>query len=74
MVILLVPFEMVDNGIALAFFDKSIETGCCCDGRVMTTSDGDDASAFISSKKIKLLGIINHLCLSFCRIIDRHFS
>ena len=47
--ILLVPFEMVDNGIA--FFDKSIDTGCCCcDGRVMTTSDGDDASAFISSE------------------------
>lgn len=52
MVILLVPFEMVDNGIA--FFDKSIDTGCCCcccDGRVMTTSDGEDASAFMSSKK-----------------------
>lgn len=56
-VILPVPF---DNGIALAFFDKSIDTVWgvkLTDGRDMTTSDGDDdddtVSGFISSNKRK---------------------
>lgn len=55
---------MVDNGTALAFFDKSMDTGCC-DGRVMTTSDGEDVSALISSIKNKIFRIIIDASVSF---------
>lgn len=52
------PFESVDIGIALAFFDKSIDTACGAkllfpDERDITTNDGDDdvdtVSALMSS-------------------------
>lgn len=55
-VILPVPFESDESGIALAFFDRSIDTVWgvkFTDGRDMTTSDGDDdvdtVSGLISS-------------------------
>jgi hypothetical protein len=59
-VILPVPLDRDDSGIALAFFDRSIDTVWgvkLTDGRDMTTSDGDDdddtVSALISSNKKK---------------------
>lgn len=66
--ILFVPFDNVDNGIAFPVgFDKSVDKGCelkVADGREMTTSDdvGDETVSttvdFFSSESFKYKKII----------------